>query len=207
MKKVVYFSILGLFIASSVRAHVVVNPKSVGVASRQNFTISVPTEKEVATVGLRLVLPAEIKAVTPNVKQGWKIEVKSKPTGKKIMDDDGVEIDETIETEIVWTGGVIPPGQRDEFIFATQVPGSVTNLNWKAYQTYADNTVVAWDQTPGGGSERPYSVTQVTNDLAAMPEKPSWWNKYQLNITLGLSLFALLLSLGMLLKKDNETKK
>jgi hypothetical protein len=55
--------------------------------------------------------------------------------------------DEKVErvSEISWTGGNIPAGQRDEFLFSAQAPASSTTIPWKAYQTYADGSVVAWD--------------------------------------------------------------
>ena len=40
---------------------------------------------------------------------------------------------------------------------------------WKAYQTYQDGTVVAWDADPNGIEESdtkgPYSVTAIEDDL------------------------------------------
>ena len=54
------------------------------------------------------------------------------------------------------------------------MPGQATELDWKAYQTYGDGTVVHWDQKPAGsddstGNAGPYSVTKVVNDLTTKP--------------------------------------
>lgn len=57
-------------------AHVIVNPKSVGIGSVQTFTVSVPTEKDNPTVGLRLLIPRSVADVTPLVKPGWTITTK-----------------------------------------------------------------------------------------------------------------------------------
>lgn len=142
----------------TVSAHVVVSPSEVGAGAFQTFTTSVPNEKNVPTTALRLVIPDGLKEVMPTVKPGWKITV------KKSGDD---------VTEIDWKGGSIPVGMRDEFTFSAQAPADATTLQWKVYQTYADKTVVSWDQTPTSGDEDddsgssgPYSTTKVINDLS-----------------------------------------
>jgi uncharacterized protein YcnI len=153
-----------LMSASPALAHVVVRPNEVGVAAFQTFTVGVPVEKDIPTTGLRLVIPEGLQHVTPNVKQGWTIDVKSEGEGE-----------EAKVTEITWTGGSIPVGQRDEFFFSAKVPAEETTIAWKAYQTYEDGSVVSWDHEPseqqghddGDSSAGPYSRTKVVNDLAA----------------------------------------
>ncbi|MBV9159435.1 MAG: YcnI family protein [Candidatus Kaiserbacteria bacterium] len=148
------------FLAS---AHVVVKPSSVGVASFQTFTMGVPSEKPLATVALRLVMPAGLQYVSPTVKPGWKITMKKDSAGNV--------------TEIDWTGGRIPAGERDDFTFSAKAPPTETSLSWKAYQTYADGSIVNWDNDPAAKQPTdasgnmdfskvgPYSVTSVVNDV------------------------------------------
>lgn len=148
-----------LFSASSAFAHVVVKPNQVGVAVFQTFTVGVPNEKNNPTVAVRLVIPEGLKSVSPNVKPGWHIDIKRTGEGENSK-----------VTEISWTGGAIPQGQRDEFLFSAQVPAEETTLVWKAYQTYEDGEVVAWDQKSSGGHDdgiHPYSETKIVNDLKA----------------------------------------
>lgn len=142
-------------------AHVIVHPNQVGVAAFQEFTMSVPTEKDNPTVAVKLLIPDGLNMVTPNVKAGWTITVKKQGDGEDAK-----------VTEIDWTGGSIPADQRDDFIFQAQVPAKETTLNWKAYQTYSDGTVVAWDHDPklskgpdDDSAPPPYSTTKVVNDL------------------------------------------
>lgn len=150
-------------------AHVVVTPGEVGVAERKNFVVSVPTESEFPTTMIRLVVPESLQSVRPNVKPGWNIEL------VKTGDGENPRV-----SEIIWSGGSIPAEQRDEFVFSAQAPSEPTELVWKAYQTYGDGTVVAWDTDPEtvkshesggightGDSPKPYSVTQVINDLVS----------------------------------------
>ncbi len=147
---------------SRVFAHVVVKPDTAKIAAWQTFVMQVPVERDQPTSSLRLVIPAGLKYVMPNVKPGWTIEVKKTGEGEG-----------AVVTEIDWKGGTIPTGQRDEFAFSAQVPAAATELQWKAYQTYQDGTVVSWDRLPSeeksdneNEDSGPYSVTKVVNDLA-----------------------------------------
>lgn len=139
-------------------AHVVVQPDQVGIGSFQVFSVNVPTEKNVPTVALRLLMPAGLDEVVPTIKSGWTISTKTNSKGDI--------------TEIDWTGGSIPPNFRDDFTFSAQVPAQPTELKWRAYQTYQGGTVVSWDATPAGtddatGDKGPYSITHVVNDLSS----------------------------------------
>ncbi|MBL8015605.1 MAG: YcnI family protein [Candidatus Doudnabacteria bacterium] len=159
---IVIFISFMFMLPTTVVAHVVVSPGEVGVGVRQNFAVGVPNEKDIPTVAVRLVIPEGLESVTPNVKPGWQIEV--------IKSGD---VEDAKVTEIIWRGGEVGDGLRDEFIFRAKVPTSETTLVWKAYQTYSDGTVVAWEQEPnaeaGHGESYPYSTTKVVNDLVNEP--------------------------------------
>jgi uncharacterized protein YcnI len=105
-------------------------------------------------------LPDGLASVSPTVKPGWRIEVKTRQAG-----------DSAVPAEIDWTGGSIPGHFRDDFTFSAKTPAAAGTLVWKAYQTYSDGSVVAWDADPAtlgqnddSGAE-PYSQTRVVNDL------------------------------------------
>lgn len=156
-----------------VSAHAKVKPSQAGVGSFQTFTMGVPNEKDIPTVSVRLIIPEGLEMVTPNVKPGWRISTKT------IKPDPSSE--EVKVTEIDWVGGSIPAGFRDDFVFSAKVPAKETTLQWKAYQTYSDGTIVSWDQAPVANmtdaqreemektGKGPYSETQIVNDLAATP--------------------------------------
>jgi uncharacterized protein YcnI len=178
-----------------VSAHVVVKPNQVGVGAFQTFSVGVPNEKDVPTTSLRLIIPDGLKYVSPTVKSGWIIETKKSGEGE----------DAKI-TEISWTGGIIPVGQRDDFSFSAQVPSSKTTIAWKAYQTYEDGTLVSWDQNPDSiknlsDSQKeenekkglgPFSETNIIDDLAVttVPE-----NNHQTDALRVVSYAALAISL------------
>ena len=138
-------------------AHVVVTPAKVDVGQELVFSISVPNEQSTPVTDLKLTIPSGVTDVSPTVVPGWTIQ-----TTKSGDDISGIE----------WTGGTIPVGQRIDFSFGATAPANATTLDWKAYQTYGDGTVVTWDQTPAGsddatGNKGPYSRTMVINDLAS----------------------------------------
>lgn len=180
-------------------AHVVVKPAEVGLAERTNFIVSVPTEEDNPTVSVRLLIPESLQSVRPNVKPGWNIEL--------IKDGEG---DASRITEIIWSGGSIPPDQRDEFVFSAQAPAMEEDVIWKAYQTYASGTIVSWDKDPEVVKQfekkkiqdtqavevpEPYSVTKVVNDMAEPTgEEPQEENTETMALLRNGVLAALLMS-------------
>jgi uncharacterized protein YcnI len=194
MKKIITITSLGLMFASIASAHVTVKPGTAGIGAYQVFTVNVPSEKDISTVALKLILPEGLNFVTPTVKPGWKVEVKTTTTSKTITDDDGMEVPEMRPTEILWTGGSVPGHQRDEFTFQTQTPNAPTTLKWKAEQTYSDGSVVSWNQDPGADAKTPYSQTLVVNDLTATSSTDTKKTDTKATVALALAAVALVLS-------------
>lgn len=201
MKKILASAALVLTIIVSPAAafaHVVVKPAEVETASFQTFNTGVPNEKDMAVTGLRLVIPSGLQYVQPTVKPGWTIEEKTSGGGEF-----------PTVTEISWTAGSIPAGQRDDFTFSAQAPAKATNLAWKAYQTYEDGTVVAWDQKPNGKDEEgttPYSETKVVDELsdkksAAATHKDDNSSDSTATVGVALGTLGVLLGAGALLTK------
>lgn len=194
MKKIyinVIFILVGLFLFTNMaQAHVVVRPSAAGIGTFQTFTVSVPAEKDLTAINIRLMLPDGLESVTPTVKPGWKVEVKKHdlPSG-------------THPYEIEWSKGNIPGHYRDDFTFSAKVPVTPTTLLWKAYQTYSDGSVVAWDLSPTDEQPKkddgtpdfskfgPYSQTQIVDDLVGKPDLFK-------NLSLPLSVVALLISIA-----------
>jgi uncharacterized protein YcnI len=173
-------------------AHVLVSPSTAAPAERVTFSVSVPNEKEVPVTELRLTVPAGLAEVTPTVHTGWTIET--------------AESGGTV-TSITWKGGEIPAGQRDDFSFRAQTPKDSGELQWKAYQTYSDGSVVSWDHTPSNKDSEsetagPYSVTTVAEPATAASDTKAAGNNSWL--PLAISLVALILSLVALLRSKTS---
>ncbi len=174
------FSMLVMFLGSATPAfaHAVVKPNTAGVGSFTDFTLGVPSEKDAATVSVKLFIPEGINSVTPIVKPSWKVEVIN--SDKKGQPDDDGNVS-PIPAAIVWSGGSIPAHQKDFFMFSTQVPAKEMELDWKVEQTYSDGSVVSWSKkadeqpkdekgNPDFSKFGPYSKTMVVNDLKASPQ-------------------------------------
>ncbi len=157
-------SIVALAFGAPAAAHVVVKPAEVMTAGFYTFTVGVPNEKEVPVSEVKLLIPNGVRHVSPTQKAGWEIslEKEGEGTAQKV-------------TSITWRGGTIAVDFRDDFLFSAQTPDGATQLEWRAYQTYADGTTVAWDRAAEGGhggddNTGPFSVTKV---VAEDPNKAS----------------------------------
>lgn len=174
-------------------AHVVVTPDHAAVGEHVLFTVSVPNEKTVAMSSLKLTIPSGLTDVQPDVTAGWNITTAT--DGRDNI------------TSITWTG-TIPVGQRADLSFKAQAPAAAGELDWKATQTYADGSVVHWDQNPAATNDSsnagPYSVTKVVNDLSnnSTNSAPAKNGSSQATLALVLSVTALALSIsGLFLRR------
>lgn len=182
---VLLLSFAGL--AGAASAHVTVKPSQVAPAEYQTFTVSVPNEKDMPTTSVKLVIPSGVGEVTPTVKPGW--EISTNKSGDNV-------------TEITWSGGTIPDGYRDDFTFSAQAPDKPTEIQWKAYQTYEDGTVVSWDAAPSDSHEDeesdqgPYSVTMVSETVdstgsSSSSDNNQVWSYVLAVAALAVAVFAL----------------
>lgn len=154
---IVGISVLAL--SSSASAHVVVKPAEAQTASFQIFSTDVPNEKNIAVTSIRLDIPVGLKFVSPTEKAGWKIKLEKIGSGESA----------TVKS-ITWSGGTIDAGLRDDFTFSGKVPAKNTELDWKVYQTYADGSVISWNQAEGAKESEnsgPFSVTKVAAKSAS----------------------------------------
>lgn len=184
---------LVVFAPVAASAHVLVQPTNVAPDSYQKFNVSVPNEKAMAITGFKLLIPTGLKDVSPTVKPGWLVDIKT--NGQNV-------------TELIWSAGTIPAGQRDDFSFGGQSPAKTTSLVWKAYETYEDGSVISWDQMPSSkqdGTATPYSITKVVSDVHSAPlvAIPSITNNAASpsNVGLALGTLGVLLGAAALLSK------
>ena len=153
-------SLIGsMLVAPIASAHVVVKPAQVPTGSFESFSVGVPNEKDIPTTSLRLVMPDGLQYVSAKLAPGWKVDITKTGTGEDAK-----------VTEITWSGNEIPAGFRDDFVFSAKVPDSATDLTWKAYQTYQDGTVVAWDMKDNGKDEEGSTPASITKVVAKTPD-------------------------------------
>jgi uncharacterized protein YcnI len=199
-----------LAFAGSASAHVTVSPKEATAGGYEKYTVRVPVEKDSNTTKVRVEFPPGVKVSTVMPVPGWKYEFEKDTEGRF--------------KALTWTTTAegIKPHEFMEFSFSGKNPDQPGKLAWKAYQTYADNSVVEW--TGAEGSDKPASVTTLKeksntgdnqhgekpgaavepgNEKAAAPAAPAAETKQTANNTvpLILSAVALLLSIISLFRK------
>jgi uncharacterized protein YcnI len=162
MKKYLVFSTiavaLNLLAVTVASAHVTLDPKTAPVG-RQRYLLNVPTEKNIPTTSVRLVVPESVEVTGILSQPGWTHTEKTVEVAVKPTDDDSSS--ERI-TEITWTGGSIKPGEYMQFGFSTNYTGAPGDIHWKAYQTYSDGSVVAWDDANAENPAPKVTITKTT---------------------------------------------
>ena len=128
-----------------VEAHVSIAPNQSMQGATEKYTVRVPTEGKVATIGAELDVPEGVVVEVVSVPNGWKYELK-RDSANRI-------------TGIVWTMN-IPPGEFAEFSFVARNPRDKTELVWGLRQRLADGKVD--DFTKGPNGVRPSALTKLT---------------------------------------------
>ncbi|KQR23008.1 DUF1775 domain-containing protein [Deinococcus sp. Leaf326] len=115
---------------ATVRTETGLTESKAGVS--ETYRLNVPTEKAIATTQVRLVVPAGMTLTRFQVLPGF--------TRSVLRNADG------LITEVTWRGRVAPE-EYARFFFQARNPAQPGEVAWKVYQTYADGSVVAWDDT------------------------------------------------------------
>ncbi|CAN5229621.1 YcnI family protein [soil metagenome] len=142
-------------------AHVHIDADNPVKGSTTVLDIRVPNESETGspTTSLTIDLPGVASART-DVMAGWTSALQRDPASGAIE-------------SVTWTadpGSGIPADQFEIFQMQLKLPDSDT-VSLPAVQTYADGTVVRWDQPTGpGGAEPEYPAPTLT--LTAAEEQP-----------------------------------
>jgi uncharacterized protein YcnI len=126
-------------------AHAIVLPGASRPADFQQYTLTVPTERDVPTVGVDLKIPGGIGFLLVQHSDGWKVDV--------VRRNDRID-------EIRWTGGSIAPDFFEHFRFLARNPVEEGEIEWKVVQRYADGEVVRW--IGGPASQTPASRTTIS---------------------------------------------
>lgn len=140
-----------------VYAHVSVEPSQVPPNSSQTFRVRVPTERNVATVQVRVEFPAGLTVSRFQPKPGWTREVE-RDSQQRI-------------TAVTWSGGRIEPGEFEEFVFIARTPAEEGTLLFKAWQTYEGGETVAWVNTEEPNPAARVEVRRVGSTAAMVTEE------------------------------------
>jgi periplasmic copper chaperone A len=136
------------------QAHVTLNPREVTAGSFTVMNVRVPNERDDAgTTKVDVRFPDGFYSVLYKKVPGWNVRVVKEQLDHPV-EREGLRITEQV-SRIVWTGnpkkgGIVRPGQFEEFPISTQVPQGEAGsfLTFKAYQTYRDGDRVRWTGPP-----------------------------------------------------------
>jgi uncharacterized protein YcnI len=134
---------LAIVVPTAAHAHVSISPRESVQGATERYTVRVPTEGKVTTIGADLEVPAGVVVEVVSVPAGWTYEVKRQ--GERIVG-------------ISWKMD-IKPGEFMEFGFVARNPREGTQLVWTLRQRFADGTVTDWTNGPTG--LRPTAITKL----------------------------------------------
>lgn len=109
-------------------AHVTIGPTESRLGASERYTMRVPTEGQVATIGVDLEVPEGVTVSYVLASGGWKSTVKRE--GNRIV-------------AVSWTVDV-PPAHFAELVFNARNPKEGTGIAWKVKQRFADGTSSDW---------------------------------------------------------------
>lgn len=159
-----------LLFAGPALAHITITPESVTAGSAAVLTLHVPNEEvKASTIKVDVQIPTDhpIAQLLVEPVPGWSIAVRTVTLAKPITTDDGT-FNQAV-SEVIWSGGRIQPGQFQDFtISADPMPVGVSQMVFKAIQTYSDGDVVRWIDLPQRGQPAPgHPAPTVTLTTAA----------------------------------------
>lgn len=109
-------------------AHVTIAPAESKLGTSERYTVRVPTEGQVATVGVDLEVPESVTVSNVLASGGWTSEVKRE--GNRIV-------------AVMWKVN-IPAAHYAELVFNARNPKEGTAIAWKVKQRFADGTSRDW---------------------------------------------------------------
>jgi uncharacterized protein YcnI len=128
-------ALAALATAAAASAHAIVSPAVALDKKLQQFTLSVPTEKEkLTTTEIELTVPSgfAIDSFEPPP-TGWKMQVQATGSG-----------DSAVVQKVTWTGGHVPTDEDAVFRFNASTSGAKT-YTFDVRQTYSDGSIVDWN--------------------------------------------------------------
>lgn len=123
-----------LLLPSLADAHVSIWPRESSAGISERYTIRVPTEGNVATVGAEVEVPEGVVVTRLQVPAGWKHTIKR-------------EKDRIVSISYEMS---IPPAEFMEISFFARNPREGSEIVWTLRQKFADGTVSDWTKSERG---------------------------------------------------------
>jgi uncharacterized protein YcnI len=165
-----------LLLAVPALAHISITPDSAPAGSAAVLTFHVPNEEakaDTTRVDMQIPTTHPIAQLLVKPVPGWKISVRTVALAKPVVTDDG-SFTQAV-SEVIWSGGQIVPGQFQDFtVSADPLPQGISQVVFKAIQTYSNGDVVRWiDLSQPGQPEpaHPAPTLTLTTGAATAPGK------------------------------------
>jgi uncharacterized protein YcnI len=146
-----------LLFAIPALAHITITPGSAQQGSAGELTFHVPNEEASAyttRVDVQIPIDHPIAQLLVKPVAGWTISVRTITLAKPLVTDDG-QFTQAV-SEVIWSGGRIAPGQFQDFsLSADPLPQGVSQVTFKAIQTYSNGDVVRWIDVRQPGQAEP----------------------------------------------------
>ena len=156
---------------AAAQAHVSLHPNTLPAGSIPTLSVRVPNEEDTAsTVKVDMQVPPGFTEVPTGYLPGWKVQVNKRKLAQPLKTDQGTVTEEV--SEIIWSGGKIPPGQFLDFPILVTVPDGAAGktLTFKTVQTYSNGTVVSWIGPPS--ADKPAPTVNVTAKGGVIEDVP-----------------------------------
>jgi uncharacterized protein YcnI len=128
MKRTLVGVVVGLIGTAALLAHVTIAPTESRLGANERYTVRVPTEGRVATVGVDLEVPEGVTVSYVLASGGWTSELKR--DGNRIVG-------------ISWKVN-IPAAHFGELVFNARNPKEGASIAWKVKQRFEDGTARDW---------------------------------------------------------------
>lgn len=129
---------------SAIQAHTSIWPRDSMQGATEKYSIRVPTEGRVTTIGADVGVPEGVVVETIGVPVGWTYELKKRADGRI--------------TNISFRMN-IKPGEFAEFSFVARNPRDRNQLVWSLRQLFVDGT--SQDFTNGPNGIRPTAIVKL----------------------------------------------
>ena len=139
---------VALACASAASAHVTVQPADAPADSYAQLTFTVPHGcNGSATRALRIKLPDGILSAKPQMKPGWKVEIKTRKLDAAVAGPHGKSVTEVVD-EVDWRGGPLPDNLYDTFGLVVRLPDRIGQTLYFPAVQECEQGVERWIEIP-----------------------------------------------------------
>ena len=137
----------------SAYAHVTANPDQ-GLADAflmTSFTVPHGCGGS-STVTVRIKIPDGVSSVKPQMKPGWKVDIKMRKLAQPMKGENGAMLTETVD-EVDWTGGPLPDSMYDSFGFVMKMPAGAGQTLYFPTVQECEKGANRWINIPAAGQQ------------------------------------------------------